>query len=80
MTTVGAYEAKTRLSELLERVAVGEEIIITKHGHPVAVLAPVTRISKMDRQKTVQQIRDFSRGRNLDDHTLRELIEEGRRF
>jgi prevent-host-death family protein len=38
MTTVGAFEAKTRLSELLDRVEEGEEIVITRHGKPIAVL------------------------------------------
>lgn len=36
MITVGAYEAKTRLSELLQRVQEGETVTITRHGHPVA--------------------------------------------
>ncbi|MFP4085845.1 MAG: type II toxin-antitoxin system Phd/YefM family antitoxin, partial [Desulfobacteraceae bacterium] len=38
METVGAYEAKTHLPKLLERVMKGERITITKHGVPVAVL------------------------------------------
>lgn len=38
---VGAYEAKTQLSKLLERVARGEHITITKHGKPIAELRPV---------------------------------------
>jgi prevent-host-death family protein len=42
MPQVGAYEAKTRLSQLLEQVARGEEIIITKHGVPVAALIPLS--------------------------------------
>ena len=41
MDSIGAYEAKTHLSELLERVASGETITITRHGMPVAVLGPV---------------------------------------
>jgi prevent-host-death family protein len=40
MKTVGAYEAKTHLPKLLERVAEGEKITITKHGVPVATLQP----------------------------------------
>jgi len=40
METVGAYEAKTHLPKLLERVLKGECITITKHGVPVAVLQP----------------------------------------
>jgi len=40
MDKVGAYEAKTHLPELLERVIKGERITITRHGVPVAVLQP----------------------------------------
>lgn len=40
--TVGAFEAKTHLSELLVRVEGGEEVTITKHGRPVARLVPVS--------------------------------------
>ncbi len=39
--SVGAFEAKTRLSELLQRVEAGEQVIITKHGRPVARLVPI---------------------------------------
>ena len=38
--SVGAYDAKTRLSELLDRVEKGEQIVITRHGKPVARLIP----------------------------------------
>ena len=41
MITVGAYEAKTRLSELLQRVQDGETVTITRHGHPVAKIVGV---------------------------------------
>ncbi len=41
--TVGAYEAKTRLPSLLEHVARGNEVIITKHDRPVARLVPAVR-------------------------------------
>jgi antitoxin (DNA-binding transcriptional repressor) of toxin-antitoxin stability system len=39
VTLVGAHDAKTRLSELLDRVERGEEIVITRHGRPVARLS-----------------------------------------
>lgn len=38
MITVGAFEAKTKFSELLDRVERGEEVVITRHGKPVARL------------------------------------------
>jgi len=40
MEQIGAYEAKTHLPKLLNKVSKGEKIIITKHGVPVAILAP----------------------------------------
>jgi prevent-host-death family protein len=40
---VGVHEAKSTLSELLRRVATGEEITITRGGEPVALLVPVPR-------------------------------------
>ncbi len=43
MATVTAFEAKTRFGQLLERVARGEEVVITKHDKPVARLVPEGR-------------------------------------
>ncbi|KQW68642.1 MAG: type II toxin-antitoxin system prevent-host-death family antitoxin [Methylibium sp.] len=54
-TTVGAFEAKTHLSALLERVERGEEIVITRHGHPVARLVPIAR-SAADAQAAVERL------------------------
>jgi prevent-host-death family protein len=78
MPQVGAYEAKTRFSQLLDRVAKGEEITITKHGVPVAVLAPVRRRSKKDIQATIAAIKAFRSRHRLDGLSIREMIEEGR--
>ena len=44
--SIGAFRAKTHFSQLLERVAQGEEIIITKHDKPVARLVPAERPSR----------------------------------
>jgi prevent-host-death family protein len=46
MITVGVFEAKTHLSSLLDRVAEGEEVVITKHGKPVARLVSAVRIDR----------------------------------
>jgi prevent-host-death family protein len=43
MTEIGAFEAKNTLGNLLDRVERGEEIIITRHGKPVARLGSITR-------------------------------------
>jgi prevent-host-death family protein len=46
MITVGVFEAKTHLSSLLDRVAAGEEVVITKHGKPVARLVSAAHIDR----------------------------------
>ena len=49
MAIIGAFEAKTKLSELLDRVERGEEIVITRRGKPAARLIPAIEKSKPDR-------------------------------
>ena len=49
MREVGAFEAKTHLSALLESVQLGEQITITKRGKPVAQLMPVNQVSISER-------------------------------
>ena len=80
MNMVGAYEAKTHLPHLLNRVAQGEHITITKHGVPVAMLVPVSSRSMPERQAAIRELHAFRRGRRLGEDSLREVIEEGRRF
>jgi prevent-host-death family protein len=79
METVGAYEAKTHLSELLERVIKGERITITKHGVAVAVLQPPESRQKPEPAKAIAELRKFRHQHHLKGLSLREMIEEGRR-
>ena len=77
---VGAYEAKTHFSELLEKVAQGEEITITRHGHPVARMVPTKRQSTLDeRVRAVERIKELSKLNTLGDINIKDLITEGRR-
>jgi prevent-host-death family protein len=77
---VGAYEAKTRLSELLEKVEAGEEITITKHGSPVAKLVPVRRKASIEeRAAAVARIRKLGAGLSLKGIKIKDLIAEGRK-
>ncbi len=78
-STLGAYEAKTHLSSLLERVAQGEEFTITKHGVAVARLVPVASRCKADVRAAIQAIRELRKGNRLGGLRIRDLIEEGRR-
>jgi prevent-host-death family protein len=80
METVGSYEAKTHLPNLLERAARGERITITKHGVPVAMLVPVNDAGKPAAKEAVRAMREFRKGQRLRGISIRELIEEGRRF
>lgn len=79
MAEVGAYEAKTRLAELLNRVEKGERITITRHGRPVAQLVPVSGAPEMTVEEAIQGIRELRIGTSLGPGlTIRDLIEEGR--
>jgi prevent-host-death family protein len=79
MRTVGAYEAKTHLSQLIEEVTRGERVAITKNGTPVALLVPVPSAQKPDAREVIRQLREFRRGIALGGHSVRDMIEEGRR-
>jgi prevent-host-death family protein len=81
--SVGAYEAKTHLPQLLDRVEHGETIVITRHGKAVAKLVPAgAEKVRPNVQQTVKEMLEFrdKRGPRLDGLTIREMIEEGRRF
>lgn len=79
MESVGTYELKGNLSKLLERVERGERITITRRGKPVAVLGPPPK-TKADVEEAVRQMKEFGKGRSLGGLSIREMIEEGRRF
>ena len=78
--TVGAYEAKTHLSELLEKVEAGEEITITKHGLPVAKLVAVKKEARPEeRIAAIERIKKLASGLSLGGLKVKDLISEGRR-
>ncbi|MGD9216886.1 MAG: type II toxin-antitoxin system prevent-host-death family antitoxin, partial [Desulfobacteraceae bacterium] len=65
MDSVGAYEAKTHLPKLLDRVAKGEQIIITRHGSPVAILRPVDKKNQIDVADVIQKMRRLRKKHRL---------------
>ncbi len=77
-TEIGAYQAKTHLPALLERVARGEQITITKHGKPVARLVPVAKPDAARRRAAIARIKELRKGLTLG-VPVKQLIEEGRR-
>ncbi len=80
MKTLGVFEAKTHLNQLLQRVAKGESIRITLRGVPVAKLVPDDAGEKEDKRELVAGIRQLRKGAVLGKTSIRELIEEGRRY
>ncbi len=80
MKTIGAFEAKTHLSALLERVSKGETITITRHGVPAARLVPVEEPAKRILHATlVERMRDLRARVRPDTMRVQDMIEEGRR-
>ena len=77
--TVGVFEAKTRLSELLENVQQGEEVIITKRGEPIACLRRVESRAKRA-QASIDALRALGERTKPGTDTIRQLIESGRRY
>ena len=80
MKTVGAIYAKTHLNKLLERAFKGEVIRITRRGIPMAKLVPLHCGDQQDPEQVVEDIRRLRRGVRLGNISVRELIEEGRRY
>ena len=79
MREIGAFEAKNKLGTLLDWVAVGEEVLITRHGKAAARLVPAT--PGFDHAKAAQAARgllDASRGITLGGISIKELVDEGR--
>ena len=79
MREIGAFEAKNKLGTLLDWVAAGEEVLITRHGKAAARLVPAT--PGFDRAKAAQAARgllDASRGITLGGIGIKELVDEGR--
>lgn len=84
MITVGSFEAKTKLSELLDKVEAGESVTITRHGKPVAQLvAAKSGDDRAQQRALVEEIKRTRVGRGKPagpGTTIAELIKAGRRY
>lgn len=80
MKKIGAFEAKNRLSELLDAAENGEEVIITKHGRPVAKLSPVDEIDRAKVREAIEWLKDFRKKHPLRGLDIKDLINEGRKY
>ena len=75
MQSIGAYEAKTHLPRLLDRVAKGESLTITRHGRPVARLVPVENEARDRARQAARRI--LERRARLNRTSVSELINTG---
>jgi prevent-host-death family protein len=81
MDTIGAFEAKTHLSTLLDRVAKGEKITITRHGVPSAMLVPIAETeTRLSHAEIVEGMRALRKRVRRGKMSTREMVNEGRRF
>lgn len=78
MTTIGAYEAKTKLPELLRQVKRGKRFTITVRGEPVAELVPSTRSTADAARAAVEDMQKFERIRGVSSEEIAAWIREGR--
>lgn len=80
MTEIALFEAKNRLSQLIDRVQAGEVIVITRRGKAVARLGLPHDVDVASRaQDAIANLHAARRGVSLGGLTSRELISEGRR-
>ena len=85
--SVTALEAKTRFGQLLDRVAQGEEVIVTRHDKPIARIVPAGRPARGEVRAAVEGLRELRRviairrgpQPALTEGGIKSLIEEGRR-
>ncbi len=79
--TIAIEKADQQLASLIESLSRGEQVTITRNGVPVAELVRAGEASRPDPAWVVDRIRELRRGQTLGpDLTIRQLIEEGRRF
>jgi prevent-host-death family protein len=78
-TEIGAFEAKTRLSEILRQVEQGERFTITVRGRPVADVVPTQARNQRAIDEAVEQLINFPRIKGVSGDTVLEWIREGRK-
>lgn len=75
---VGAYEAKTKLPELLRGVQAGKRYTITHRGEAIADLIPAQEHKRNDATEAVEEMKRFMAADPIKGVNIKELLEEGR--
>ena len=79
MSSVGVFEAKAKLSELIDQARAGKDVVITRHGRPVARIVAEKAPGQKDVKAAIAEIRRFRKTLRTGRVDLRALIAEGRR-
>lgn len=80
LTSISYSEARTHFSELLDQVARGKRILITRHGRPSALLTPPPEEGRKDVKPVIAETKALRLGNPLGKGaSIRDLIDEGRR-
>jgi prevent-host-death family protein len=80
VTTIGTYEAKTHLAEILDGVEQGREYIITRHGKEIARISPVVKKDDVHINAAIMKLRELRKGSTLGGIPWKELRDAGRRY
>lgn len=75
---IGAYDAKTKLPEILRRVEAGESFVVTNRGRPVAEIVPYTSNQRKERLTAINMIMETKK-QYVSDEFLQESKEYGRK-
>lgn len=78
-STIGAFDAKAKLSELLQEVKRGQCYTITLRGVPVADLIPNKSAASHDVKVAIERMQTIEKIHGISNELLQELIAEGRR-
>ena len=79
MESISISEAKSKFSELVKKAEAGQEVVIARHGRPVAKLVPARRVASGARASAFSELEAFSKTIKARRFNLREVIRRGRR-
>ena len=80
MSEIGAFEARTHLPKLLQRVEAGERFVITRHGRPVAELIPFQQRDAAKVRSAIDALKAFQETHSLGGLSVRSIVEEARNY
>lgn len=75
--SIGVFDLKSNLSAVLEEVIAGRVVTVTRHGHPIARITPVSTVSVAERKSAAERMKAARKGRKLG-MSMKDAIAQGR--